>query len=70
MNIIYHNLLFFQETVDQLEVLALLGSEDVEETMVCRANRDRKALLDHKDPREQKVKRAIVVRLMATAAVS
>ena len=53
-----------------MEVLALLGSEDVEETMVCRANRDRKALLDHKDPREQKVKRAIVVRLMATAAVS
>jgi hypothetical protein len=28
MNIIYHNSLFFQETVDQLEVLALLGSED------------------------------------------
>lgn len=53
-----------------MEVLALLGSEDVEETMVCRANRGRKALLDHKDPREQKVKRAIVVRLMPTAAVS
>lgn len=71
MNIIYHNSLFyFQEIVDQLEALALLGSEDVEEMMVYRANRGNKALLDHRDPREQKVKKAIVVRLMATAAVS